>query len=406
MKPIAITGIGCTSAIGQDFRQFASHLLQGTNGIRSITRFDTSSFKTKIAAEIPAYDPLGLFSKSQLNLLDRYSQLALIATREAVTHSQLSFQDNALAERTAVVIGTGIGGQDTQDLSYQRLYSEKNTRLHPFTIPKLISSAAASHISIEFGLTGPVFSTTSACASSGHAVCTALMMLRSGMVDVAIAGGAEAPLTPGSIRAWEAMRIMAKDTCRPFSAKRGGMVLGEGAGTVILETVEHAQQRGATIYAVIAGCGMSADANNMLQPTQDGAIRAMKTAMNDAELSLEDIQYINAHGTGTAQNDPTESAAIRILFQQHADKLAVSSTKSMHGHTLGAAAILELIAVVTAIQEQTAPPTINYLEADPQCDLDYVPNTARPMPIAAALSNSFAFGGLNTTLAIKKYENT
>ena len=406
MKTIAITGIGCISAIGQNFGQFATNLLQGSNGIRAITRFDTTDFKAKIAAEICPYDPRTLFSKAQLNLLDRYSQLALIATREAVAHAQLSFQNNPLAERTAVVIGTGIGGQDTQDLSYQRLYSEQNTRLHPFTIPKLIPSAAASHISIEFGITGPVFSTTSACASSGHALCTALLMLRSGMVDVAIAGGAEAPLTPGGLRAWEAMRIMAKDTCRPFSAKRGGMVLGEGAGTVILETLEHAQQRGATIYAEIAGCGMSADAHNMLQPTQDGAVRAMKNALHDAELALEDIQYINAHGTGTAQNDPTESAAIRTVFQQHADTLAVSSTKSMHGHTLGAAAILELIAAVIAIQKQTAPPTINYLQADPQCDLDYVPNTARPMPIRAALSNSFAFGGLNTVLAIKKHDHT
>jgi nodulation protein E len=301
------------------------------------------------------------------------------------------------------VHGTGVGGQQTQDESYRRLYAEGAKRLHPYTVPKLMPSASASHISMSFGITGPTFTTTSACASSAHAMGIALMMLRAGMIDVAITGGAEAPITPGAFVAWEGLRVLAKDTCRPFSADRGGMVLGEGAATLILETLEHAQQRGAHIYAELAGFGMGADAHNLVQPSSTGMARAITLALSDAQLAPSDIAYINAHGTGTPQNDPAESAAIHAAFGEHAKKLLVSSTKSMHGHLLGGASALEAIATILAIREQRAPATLGFLAPDPLCDLDYVFDAARPIGITSALSNSFAFGGLNAVLVFNRF---
>jgi nodulation protein E len=264
-----------------------------------------------------------------------------------------------------------------------------------------MTNASASQISIAYGLRGPTFAVCSACASANHAIIQAAQMIRYGMADVAITGATEACLTYGALRSWEAMRVLADDTCRPFSANRRGLVLGEGAAIFVLELLEHAQARGATILAEVAGFGMTADATDIVMPSAEGSSAAMSQAMADAGLAPQDVDYINAHGTGTQANDVTESRAIRIAFGAHADRLAVSSTKSMHGHALGASGALELVAVVGAMRDSVVPPTANLDKVDPACDLDYVPNVARPMPVRAALSNSFAFGGLNAVLAIK-----
>ncbi len=402
MKRVVVTGMGCISALGHNVTDFSRKLMMGESGIAPITLFDTDGFQVRVAAEVRDYEETDLFTEKQLNKLDRFAQFALLASREAAAHAGLEFT-GPTAERTAVVHGTGVGGQTTQETGYHRLYDMKVKRLHPFTVPKLIPSASASWISMDLGITGPAFVTSSACSSAGHAIGMALMMIRSGISDIAVTGGSEACITFGTIKAWESLRVMAKDTCRPFSLNRSGLVIGEGAGTLILETLDHAQSRGAHIFAEVIGFGMSSDAYDMLQPSADGAARAMQAALDDAGLAPDSVDYINAHGTGTPQNDPTETKAIRTVYGQHADRLAVSSTKSMHGHPLGASAALEAIAVITALREQTAPPTANFLDPDPQCDLDYVPNKARPMPMTVAMSNSFAFGGLNTVLLFRRF---
>ena len=404
MKRVVVTGLGCISALGLNYREFAPRVLSGEAGIGSITLFDTTEFQTKVAAEAKAYRESDWFDERQISQLDRFAQFGVLTAREAVRDAGLEFKGD-LARRTAVVHGTGVGGQTTQDYSYHRIYAEGAKRLHPFTVPKLMPSAAACHISMDLGITGPAFGLVSACASAGHAVAMGLMMLRSGLVDVAVAGGAEACVTPGTIRGWEGLRVMAKDTCRPFSNHRGGMVIGEGAGAMVLETLDHAQRRGAVIHAELAGVGMSSDAGHLVQPCVQGASQALKAALDDARLTPDEIDYINAHGTATAQNDPTETQAIKDVFGDRARRLPISSSKSMFGHLLGAAAALEAIATIAALKAQIAPPTIGYLEPDPACDLDYVPNAARPMKISAALSNSFGFGGMNTVLAFRKFES-
>jgi nodulation protein E len=405
MKRVVVTGMGCISSLGHNCQEFAGGLLQGKSGIGPITLFDADGFRVKAMAEVKEYDEKLLFPEKQLTKLDRFAQFAVLASREAVADAGLDF-NGPVAGRTAVVHGTGVGGQSTQETSYQLIYDKKAKRLHPFTVPKLIPSAGASWISMDLGITGPAFATSSACSSAGHAIGMGLLMLRSGTADVAVTGGSEALITYATIKAWEGLRVMAKDICRPFSLQRSGMTIGEGAGTLVLETLEHAEARGARIYAELTGLGMSSDAHDMLQPLAEGAARAMRSALEDAGAGPETIGYINAHGTGTVQNDQTETRAIHEVFGGHAGRLAVSSTKSMHGHTLGAAAALEAIAAIVALREQTAPPTMNFLDPDPQCDLDYVPNEARAMQITAAMSNSFAFGGLNTVLVFRRYEGS
>jgi nodulation protein E len=400
MQRIVITGMGVISALGHDLGSFREALLAGTSGIAPIALFDASDFQAKIAAEVKGFDPTRHFSPNRLGLLDRYAQFALVAARQAVRDSGVDFAAEGLAHRSGVFHGTGIGGQTTQDENYRRLYGEKKSRLNPNTVPRLIPSSAASQLTLEFGIKGPGFATASACSAAGHAIATAVVMLRSGLIDAALAGGSEAFITPGGVRGWEALRILAGDTCRPFSKGRTGTVLGEGSGMVVLETLERARGRGARIHAELLGVGLSSDAFHAVQPECGGIARAIRAALDDARLRPEQVDYINAHGTATPQNDPVETAAIRQVFGAQADKLAVSSTKSLHGHTLGAASAIELVAAVVALQEQCAPPTANYLEPDPECDLDYVPNAARPLPMACALSHSFAFGGLNVVLAL------
>ena len=403
MRRVVVTGMGCISALGLNYREFETRVLRGDAGIGPLTLFDTADFQTKIAAEAKGYCEGDWFDEKQISQMDRFTQFAVVTAREAARDAGLELKGD-LARRTAVVHGTGVGGQTTQDYSYHRIYAEGAKRLHPFTVPKLMPSAAACHISMDLGITGPAFGLVSACASAGHAVAMGLLMLRSGLVDAAIAGGSEACIVPGTIRGWEGLRVMAKDTCRPFSKHRGGMVIGEGAGTLVLETLEHAQGRGATIHAELAGVGMSSDAGNLVQPCVKGAAQAITSALEDARLTPDAIDYINAHGTATAQNDPTETQAIKEVFGSRARGLPISSSKSMFGHLLGAAAALEAIVTIAALKSQVAPPTIGYLEPDPACDLDYVPNEARPMKIRAALSNSFGFGGMNTVLAFRRFE--
>jgi nodulation protein E len=310
--------------------------------------------------------------------------------------------DGPLALEGATVIGTGAGGQSTVDGAYNKLYGENSQHFHPLTIPRLMTNAAASHVSIDLGLKGPTYSIATACASGAHAIGQAFHMVRSGQVPIAIAGGTEACLTVGTIKAWEALHVLSSDTCRPFSRNRSGLVLGEGAAMFVLERRDHAMARGGSIYAEICGFGMSADAKDMLSPDIDGAMRAMRMALRDARMNRDDIDYVNAHGTGTTINDAAETAALRGVFGHHADSLVVSSTKAVLGHGLGSASALEAAAIALALHTRTVPPTANFDEPDPECNLDVVPNTARSIPIRAAMSNSFAFGGLNAVLVFAR----
>ena len=401
-RRVVITGMGCVSALGVTATATWVGMREGRAGIGPLLGLDDKTLRTPIAAQARAFVPADHFDEKRLVLLDPVSQFALVAAREAVAQSGLGF-DGERAERSAVIIGTGIGGASTQDHMARRLYGEGNPRVHPMAIVRVMPNAPASQISLEFGLRGPVFAVASACASSNHALGQALMLLQSGMADVALAGGTEACITVGTVKAWEAMRVLADDTCRPFSKGRRGLVLGEGAGVFVLETLAHAQSRGAVILAELAGVGMTADAADIVMPDASGAARAMRAALMHAGLALDDVDCINAHGTGTLANDATETRAIRALFGHHADALAVSSTNSMHGHALGAGGAIELIAVLGALRDGVVPPTINYLGPDPECDLNVVPHTAQQRPVRAALSNSFAFGGLNAVLALRRW---
>ena len=401
-RRIVITGMGAVSALGLG----APALWQGMRDARSgiaplIPPEGETGIRMQVAAAFTDYEPAAHFSSGQLTLLDRVSQFALLAADEAIAQSGLAF-DARMASRTAVVVGTGIGGEMSRDEQSRRLYRDRAERVHPMSIIRIMPSAPASQVGMKFKLQGPTFSVSSACASANHALAQAALMVRHGLADFAIAGGTEACFTLAGIRAWEAMRVVADDTCRPFCAQRRGLVLGEGAGMFVLELMEHARARGAEILGELAGFGMSADAGDIVAPSVEGAAAAMRMALQDAGLRAEDIDYINAHGTGTPLNDPTETLAIRQAFGTHAESLAVSSTKGVHGHALGAAGALELVAVIGALCEQIVPPTANFLDPDPACDLDYVPNIARAMPVRAALSNSFAFGGLNAVLAVTR----
>ena len=401
-RRIAVTGVGVVCALGTGAAAVWESLRAGRSAIRPIELLDTSKIGFHNAAEVSGYDPAAHFSPSQLDHLDRFAQLALVAAREAVRDSGIAWTP-ALRERTAIVTGSSVGGQTTEDVGFDDVYRRGKNRVHPLTIPRTMANAATSQISMELGLTGPAFAISTACSSSNHAFAQALALLRSGAADAAIAGGSEAPFSFGLLKAWEAMRVVAPDTCRPFCRDRKGMILGEGGAMLLLEPLEAAQARGAKIYAELAGAGMSADAHHLTQPTIEGPARAMRIALSDAGLAPEEIGYINAHGTGTPGNDPAETRAIREVFGAAAGRIPVSSTKSMHGHALGAAGAIEAVTTILAMREGLLPPTANFTEADPACDLDYIPNTARAASVGAALSNSFAFGGLNAVIAFRAW---
>ncbi|MBC6942142.1 MAG: beta-ketoacyl-[acyl-carrier-protein] synthase family protein [Xanthomonadales bacterium] len=402
MHRVVITGIGAVTPLGHNATATWNALREGRGAIGPIENFPREGLRYGIAAEVRGFDPARHFDEKKLIQYDRFSQFALVAAREAVAQSGIDFARDGLGEDTAVVIGTGVGGETTHDEASKRLYGDNNPRLHPLTIVRLMANAAASHVCIEHGLHGAAFATSSACASANHALAQAFMLVRSGAARAALTGGSEACITLGVVRAWEAMRVMADDTCRPFCKQRRGMVLGEGAAMFVLETLDSAQARGAPILAEFAGAGLSADAGDIVFPSQTWTAKAISRALADARLDPADVGYVNAHGTATPANDPTETRALRQVFGAHADTLAVSSTKSMHGHALGAAGAIELLATIGALREGVLPPTMNFIDPDPECDLDYVPNVARERPLQAALSNSFAFGGLNAVLALRR----
>ena len=402
MRRVVITGAGCISPLGHSIPDMWKALRDGRSAIGPITCVPTEKLLIEVAAEIKDFDPLAHFDDKRLAILDRVSQLALVAAREAVAQAGISF-DDGVGARTAAIVGTGSGGMGTMDAAFQRLYEEQKRRIFPLTVPRLMVSAAPSHVTMEFGLTGPSYAISSACSSANHAIGEAFVMLRSGRADVAVAGGTEACLTLGTIMGWQALRVMAPDTCRPFSGARKGMVLGEGAGMFVLETLEGAQARGARIIAEVVGFGMTSDAGDIVAPSQEGAAGAIRMAMEDGGLAPGDIDYVNAHGTGTDINDVTETRALRQVLGAHADNVPVSSTKSMHGHALGAAGAIELAATLMAFEEGLVPPTANFTDPDPECDLDYVPNEPRHHQVDCALSNSFAFGGLNAVLAVRRF---
>ncbi len=397
MNRVVITGLGVVSPVGCTLEEFWSALVEGRSAIGPFSIARSERLNTRIAAQVSQFDPGALFEPKQLGLLDRFSQFAVVAARSAVRDSGLDISDQ-LALEAATVIGSSSGGQTTFDDSYFRLYSENSPRLRPMTIPRLMTNAAASQVSMDLGLKGPALCVATACAAGTHAIGLAFQMLRSGQAPVAVAGGAEACLTAGTIKAWEALRVLSQDTCRPFSRTRSGLVLGEGAAVLLLEERTHALARGARVYAEILGFGMSADAGDITTSDPDGATRAMRAALKDAGRNADDVDYVNAHGTATTQNDRSETAALRSVYGPGVRRIAVSSSKAVLGHGLGAAGALEMAATALAIHRQTIPPTANFEEADPDCDLDVVPNVARQAEVRVAMSNSFAFGGLNAVL--------
>jgi nodulation protein E len=397
-RRVAITGIGAVTALGHDLASLWAGVIRGASGIRPIANIPTGRLIVSHAAEVIDFDPAAHFEPRRLPMLDRTSQLALVAAREAMAGIEVDRVDSS---RAGVILGAAIG-QETFDSSYKALYGENAKRLHPMTVPRIMPNAPASHLSMEFGLRGPSFSTASACASSAHAIGLAFHMIRAGMLDMAVSGGTDASIVVGFMKAWDALRVLSPDVCRPFSRDRTGLVIGEGAAILVLEEWEHAIRRGATIHAELSGFGMSADAGELTAPSADGAARAMRAALDDAGMAPEQVDYVNAHGTGTRLNDKTEVEALGQVFGEHLRRLPVSSTKSMVGHCLNAGGAVELAVSALALHHGVLPPTIGFREADPECAVDCVPNEARRAPIRVAMSNSFAFGGLNAVLLLRR----
>lgn len=401
MKRVVITGAGTINALGHDVAETLAAMRAGRCGIGPLEFRDVERLAIQIGGQIKGFEAEGHFNRQQMTLYDRFTQFTLMAAREAITQSGLVFEGD-LANRAGVVLGTAGGGVSTWDDNYRAVYEEGKNRVHPFVVPKLMMNAAASHVSMEYNLRGPSFTVSTACASSNHAMAQAFQMVRSGMSPAMITGGSESMLCFGGIKAWEGLRVMSRDACRPFSANRNGMVQGEGAGIFVFEEYEHARARGAEIMAEVSGFAMTSDAADIVMPSKQGAARAMAGALRDAGIAPEKVGYINAHGTGTAANDKTECAAVADVFGQHADQLMISSTKSMHGHLIGATGAVELLACIMALRDGVIAPTIGYEEFDPECALDVVPNEAREASIEVALSNAFAFGGLNAVIALRK----
>jgi nodulation protein E len=400
MKRVVITGQGTINALGHNVPETLAGMREGRLGIGDLAFQDVERLSIRIGGQVRGFQPEAHFNRQEISLYDRFTQFALFAAREAIAQSGLVFHDE-LAARAGVVLGTAGGGLQTQDENYRQVYEEGKNRVHPFVVPRLMNNAAASHVSMVFNLQGPSFTVATACASSNHAMGQAFNLVRSGASPVMITGGSESMLCFGGIKAWEGLRVMSKEACRPFSANRNGMVQGEGAAIFVFEEYEHARARGADILAEMSVFAMTSDASDIVMPSKAGAARAIRGALADAGLKGEEIGYINAHGTGTAANDKTECAAVSEVFGAHADKLMISSTKSMHGHLIGGTGAVELLACIMALKDGVIAPTIGYEEHDPECALDVVPNVARQAKVTAVLSNAFAFGGLNAVLALK-----
>lgn len=398
-RRVAVTGLGVVSALGLDRRAFWSALCEGRCGISPIEAVDVSLLRFQYGAEVRDFAPAAQLGERGAGALDRFAQFALVSALEATADAGIGCPPPA-PERCAVVTGSSLGGKTTEDAGFARLYREGKSNGNPSTIPRAMTNASASAISMTLGTTGPAFTLSTACSSASHAIGLAFSLVRDGSADLAIAGGSEAPFTLGTLKAWEAMRVIAPDTCRPFSESRRGTILGEGGAMLVLEPLEDARARGTRVYAELAGFGMNADAHHVTKPSPEGPARAMLAALADAELPPDAVGYVNAHGTGTALNDELEAGAIHRTFGARGNRVAVSSTKSAHGHTLGAAGAIEAVATVLALHCGIVPATLNLTRLDPACgDLDVVPNRPREASLEHALSSSFAFGGLNAVLA-------
>lgn len=397
MRRVVVTGIGTVNALALDVPGTFQAFREGRCGIGPLGFRDADRLSVRIGAEVRDWRAEDHFPASDLPLLDRVTQYALVAGSEAVAMAGLPTD---LGPRGGVILGTAAGGIQTWEESYRAVFAEGKNRVSPLVVLRLMHNAPASHLSIRHGLTGPVLAVSSACASANHAMGLALQQIRAGIADVMLTGGAEAMLCFGGVKAWEGLRVLAPDACRPFSLGRKGMVIGDGAGVLVFEAEDHALARGARVLAEVAGFGMTADAGDIVAPSVEGASRAMRAALADAGMASGEIGYINAHGTGTRANDRAEAAAIRAVFGETSPP--VSSTKAMHGHAIGATGALEAIACVLALTERVLPPTIGFLERDPDCALDVVPAVARQARVEAVLSNAFAFGGLNAVLAFRR----
>lgn len=396
-RRVAVTGMGVVSCIGTGVEKFWSAIRSNAHGIAPLASFPLQDLYIKIGGEVRDFDAAQLCKSKGVILSDRFSQYASAAAAEAVQQSGLEtpFRNG---ERAAAIVGSGAGGITTLEKAYEDIFVHKKKATHPLTLLRTIVSTAAAHVSIDHGIKGPVFGIVSACSTAAHAIGLASQMIRAGAVDVAVAGASEAALNYGSIRAWQAMRVLSPDGCYPFSKRRNGTVLGEGAGILVLESMDHAKARGAAVLAELLGFGMTSDASDMVNPDIEGPSRAMQIALADAGLAPGDIDYLNAHGTATAANDINETRAIKKVFGEHANRLPISSTKSMHGHCLGAAGGVEAVACIQAMRDGFIPATLGFDEPGSECDLDYTPNEGRHRSIGYAMSNSFAFGGLNAVL--------
>ncbi len=411
MRRVVITGLGVVTATGCTVADFFLQLLEGRAGTRRIQNIEPAlaeRLNCKIAAEVPCFDPSQHFGAKELDQLDRFSQFAVVAAKQAFEDAGRGEFSEEEQHRLGVCIGTAYGGTETLESTYCSLYGKNVSRLSPLVLPRLMYNAAACQVSMRFRARGPTLAPSTACSSGSHAIGEAMRFIQHGQADWMLAGGSDAPITYGVIRAWEAMRVLAPENgdaaraCRPFSADRRGIVIGEGAAVLLLEEYEAARKRGARIYAELAGYGANSDASHITQPSVEGPARAMQLALDDAGLNPDEVDYINAHGTATRVNDVVETRAIKQVFGAQAGKIPVSSTKSMHGHVMGASGAIELVATVEALRRGVLPPTANYSKPDPDCDLDYVPNQAREQKVRTALSNSFAFGGLNAVLVVKQ----
>ena len=411
-RRVVVTGIGAVTPIGLDVPEFWNGLIAGKNGVEPITHFDASKFDTRFAAEVKNFIPENYFDKKSVKRLDRFAQFAIAATVQAIDDSNINLE-KVDKERGGVIYGSGIGGLETLQNEHWKYFKDKNPgMISPFFVTMMISDLAAGQISIRFGLKGPNYATTSACSTASHAISDAFMIIERGAADFMVCGGSEASITEIGMGGFNAMRALSTwndryaEASRPFDKDRNGFVMGEGAGTVIIEELNHALNRGAKIYAELAGIGLTADAFHITAPAPggEGAVRSMKIAVEDAGLLLTDIDYINAHGTSTPHNDINETKAIKTLFGDHAYKLVISSTKSMTGHLLGAAGGIEAIATLLSMQSGLIPPTINLDNPDPECDLNYSAKKVTKKEIKAAINNTFGFGGHNASLVFKKFE--
>ncbi len=410
-RRVVITGMGAVTSIGHSVKEFWEGLLEGRNGVGPITHFDPAEYGTTFGAEVKNFSVEGFLDVREARRMDLFTQYAMVAADEAIRDSGLDLEKVDL-DMAGVVVGSGIGGIYSFETEHSKLVEKGPRRVSPYFVPQMISDIAAGQISIRYGMKGPNYATVSACATASHAIGDAARLIKYGDADIMVTGGSEAPITPMGVAGFSSMKALSTrnddplHASRPFDAERDGFVIGEGAGILVLEELEHARKRGARIYGEIRGVGYTGDAHHVTAPAPggEGAVRAMRRCVQDGGLNLEDIDYINAHGTSTPYNDKNETAAIKALFGEHAYKLNVSSTKSMIGHLLGAAGAVELIACILAVKHDVIPPTINYQVPDPECDLNYTPNVAQERKVRAAISNTFGFGGHNACISVSKFE--